>query len=404
MKMLKTISLFSGAGGLDLGLEVAGFSILCCVEIDSDARSTLKSNRPTWILAEPNNIFELPPKELLTQAGVSSGETDLLVGGPPCQPFSVSSHWVNGGPIGLGDPRSNTIKCYLKVVEEALPKTILLENVLGFSRSLGGNGSAIDFIQYELSKINKKKHTNYKAFPLKIDVSNYGVPQHRLRYFVLASREGLPFEMPLPRFGLEIGLQPYRTAWDAIGELDEAKDLEILTPHGKWAELLPSIPEGKNYLWHTSRGGGLSLFGWRTKYWSFLLKLAKNKPSWTIQASPGPASGPFHWKNRLLSIDELLRIQTFPLNYSISGSYKIALKQIGNAVPSAMGELLGFEIRRQFFGHQVDSSELSLIPKPNRSCPPPEKIEAVPEKYFSLNGVHPDHPGTGKGPGRVHKV
>ena len=75
---------------------------------------------------------------------------------------------------------------------------------------------------------------------------------------------------------------------------DKAPKDEDLNVRGKWVGLLPSIPEGKNYLWHTSRGGGLPLFGWRTRYWTFLLKLAKNRPSWTIQAQPGPAVGPFH--------------------------------------------------------------------------------------------------------------
>ena len=85
-----------------------------------------------------------------------------------------------------------------------------------------------------------------------------------------------------------------------------------LTVGGKWADLLPTIPEGQNYLWHTNRGGGSQLFGWRTRYWSFLLKLAKNLPSWTIQAHPGSSIGPFHWRNRKLSVPEMCRLQTFP--------------------------------------------------------------------------------------------
>ena len=85
--------------------------------------------------------------------------------------------------------------------------------------------------------------------------------------------------------------------------------------------LLPTIPEGQNYLWHTERGGGEPLFGWRRRYWSFLLKLAKDLPSWTIQAQPGPATGPFHWDNRRLSVREMARMQTFPDNVVIKGEY-----------------------------------------------------------------------------------
>ena len=94
----------------------------------------------------------------------------------------------------------------------------------------------------------------------------------------------------------------HATAWDAIGEFSLRSKADELKVRGQWADLLPSIPEGENYLWYTARKGGLPLFGWRTRFWSFLLKLAKDRPSWTIQAQPGPAIGPFHWENRMLSV------------------------------------------------------------------------------------------------------
>src|SRR6185312_12245754 len=109
---------------------------------------------------------------------------------------------------------------------------------------------------------------------------------------------------------------------------------------GKWADLLPSIPPGMNYLWHTDRGGGEPLFGWRRRYWSFLLKLAPDQPSWTIQAQPGPATGPFHWDNRRLTGREMARLQTFPDDIQITGSLADAQRQIGNAVPSLLAEVL----------------------------------------------------------------
>ena len=169
---------------------------------------------------------------------------------------------------------------------------------------------------------------------------------------------------------------------------------------GRWAGLLPSIPEGQNYLWHTPRNaenGGEPLFGWRTRFWSFLLKLAKNQPSWTIQAAPGPATGPFHWKSRLLSVEEMCRIQTFPREYTIVGSQRSARRQVGNAVPSAIGELLGLELRRQFFGDHVRRS-LHLLPESRPDCPPPEPIAQVASEYLILRAEHYDHPGTGLGP------
>lgn len=190
------------------------------------------------------------------------------------------------------------------------------------------------------------------------------------------------------------------TAWDAIGHLDSNTWSDHLSLTGRWADLLPSIPEGQNYQWHTPRNktpGSEPLFGWRTRYWSFLLKLAKAKPSWTIQAEPGPATGPFHWKNRLLSVRELCCLQTFPEDYQIRGARRSAHRQIGNAVPCAIGELLGLEVRRQFFGERVRRS-LRLIPNRRSDCPAPESVSAVPVSYLELRDEYKDHPGTGLGP------
>ena len=129
---------------------------------------------------------------------------------------------------------------------------------------------------------------------------------------------------------------------------------------------LPSIPEGENYLWHTARGGGIELFGWRRRYWNFLLKLAKDRPSWTIQAQPGPSVGPFHWKNRRLSNRELCRLQTIPDGYSVVGGIRAAHKQIGNAVPSALAEVLALAIREQVFDEVAETGPDSRSGAPGK--------------------------------------
>ena len=121
------------------------------------------------------------------------------------------------------------------------------------------------------------------------------------------------------RYSARDTLPAHRTTWDALADI-EPNPGEDLALRGKWGDLLASIPEGNNYLWHTDRGGGKPLFGWRRRYWSFLLKLAKSRPSWTIQAQPGPAIGPFHWANRRLSMRELCRLQTFPDDVFIVGT------------------------------------------------------------------------------------
>ena len=166
---------------------------------------------------------------------------------------------------------------------------------------------------------------------------------------------------------------------------------------GKWAELLPSIPEGLNYLWHTERGDGEPLFGWRRRYWSFLLKLAKDKPSWTIQAQPGPGTGPFHWDNRRLSMRELCRLQTFPDDVSVTGVYRAVHKQVGNAVPSLLGEILGRAIRTQLLGDAPMRSPLQLLPPDRSPAPRAAKPADVPRKFRHLRGDHEAHPGTGLG-------
>ncbi|WP_230537059.1 DNA cytosine methyltransferase [Teredinibacter turnerae] len=400
-KQAKTmISLFSGAGGLDLGLSAAGFTNKLCVEIDPTAQQTLTLNHPKWKIASPGDIHALTPSELLRQAGLKPRELSLLAGGPPCQPFSKSGYWVTGDTDRLTDPRAKTLRAYLDIVREAQPEVILLENVKGIAYSEKDEG--LQLLVNELNKINKAKKTNYQPHVIALNAADYGVPQSRERVFIIASRDGAQFALPAPTHGdpqkSDGKSQSHLTAWDAIGDLDVDIWLDEVKPSGKWADLLPTIPEGQNYLWHTEKMGGLPLFGWRTRFWSFLLKLAKDKPSWTIQAQPGPATGPFHWKGRLLSVRELARLQTFPDNYQFAGDRRAAHMQIGNAVPPAIGEFFGLEIRRQFFGERV-RKKLKLIPEKRNDCPPPEKPKAVPKKYLPLSGAHDAHPGTGKGPG-----
>ena len=393
------LSLFTGAGGLDIGLEAAGFSTAICVEFDSDSRKTLGKNRPDWRLAWPGDIHRIRPDEILAQAGVQEREVALLSGGPPCQPFSKSAFWSNGGINRTADPRANTVPAFFRVVEAALPRSFLLENVIGFASS-GRNGDALEPLRREMRAINHRRGTQYELQILHINAASYGVPQIRERVFILASIDGRLIELPSPTHGDREGLEPFRTAWDAIGDLDTREWDSELNPQGKWAGLLSSIPEGSNYLWHTSRGGGEPLFGWRTRFWSFLLKLSKRKPSWTIQAEPGPATGPFHWKNRIFSIRELARIQTFPDDFEFVGERRSAHRQIGNAVPCAIGELLGYEIRRQLLGERRVPRRLRLIPGKREDCPRAHPCQPVSRDYVHLVGDHPEHPGVGLGPGR----
>ena len=347
---------------------------------------------------------------MLEAAKARAGEIDLLIGGPPCQPFSKAGYWKHGDSMRLNAPRSNTLSAYLRVVEEALPRAFLLENVQGLAYS--GKDEGLKLLLDGLDGINKRTKSAYKPTIQVLNAADYGVPQLRERVFLIASREGTPFQFPVATHGAVDSrdgelfptlLEPHRTAWDALADVKPEPD-ENLQIRGKWADLLPSIPEGNNYLWHTDRGGGRPLFGWRRRYWTFLLKLAKARPSWTIQAQPGPAVGPFHWENRRLSMRELCRIQTFPDDVNIHGGLSSVQKQVGNAVPSLLGEVMGRAIRTQLLGMPAQRGALKLMPPARKPIPLPETPTDVPMKFWELEGIHSPHPGTGLGHSAAARV
>lgn len=392
----RSLSIFTGAGGLDLGLEAAGFECVGCVEIDADARRTIAANRPAWRLADPGDLFEWTPARLLDHFDLDPGDLELLASGPPCQPFSKAGWWRRDAGR-LVDPRARTLDALMDLVAHAVPEVLLIENVPGIAYS--GSDDGVKLVQRRLRDINAQHGTSYEAVALRVNAVDYGIPQRRERMLLVAVRDGRKLKLPSPTHGRR-GLQRAATAWQAIGHLPQptTAELQALAPGGKWGDLLASIPAGQNYLWHTERGGGLPLFGWRTRYWSFLLKLAPDQPSWTVQSNPGPATGPFHWDNRHLSRHEVAALQTFPASYEILGSHRAALRQLGNAVPAALGELIGLEIRRQLHGRRVRRS-LRLTQAPVGSPPMPPDPSPVPAAYLPLAGRHRPHPGIGAGPG-----
>ena len=413
MAGLRVLSLFSGAGGIDLGLERAGFKIAGCVEADSDCQLTLGANRRSWRQLVPGDIHAHRPNEILDALRLSKGEVTLLVGGPPCQPFSKSGQWRNGAALRMKDPRAQTLRAYLDVVDAALPEAMLLENVKGLAATrthVTHQHEGLDVLRSALKRINRRHGTHYDPVPLVIDAADYGVPQHRQRVFVYAARDGSGLTAPLATRGPvaraangSAAVERFATAWDAIWDLDDPEFDKALLALGAWAGLLPSIPEGSNYLHHTARGPGEPLFGWRRRYWSFLLKLAKARPSWTVQAQAGPATGPFHWRSRRLMTQELARLQCFPDDWVIKGSSASIRRQLGNAVPPPIGELLGLQIRRELLDERPRRKS-PQVPAPLSDCPPPESVRRVPKRFLELRGTQADHPGPGLGPGAQLRV
>jgi DNA (cytosine-5)-methyltransferase 1 len=406
MSGLKAISLFTGAGGLDYGFEAAGFSTAVAVEMDKRCCETLRHNS-RWSVID-RDINAVSTKELLRAGSLRPEQADMLIGGPPCQPFSKSGFWATGDAKRLDDPRATTMEAYLRVLAEARPRAFLLENVegLGFK----GKDEGLKLIQRRLTAINEAHFTDYRASIGILNAADYGVPQLRKRIFVVGARDGANFEFPTVTHRAADELDwtadctRHLTAWDALHDLAEPNDHEVALK-GKWADLLPTIPEGANYLWHTDRGGGEPLFGWRRRYWSFLLKLAKNLPAWTIQAQPGPATGPFHWNNRRLTMREMARLQTFPDDIDIVGSLADAQRQLGNAVPSLMAEVLARAIADQLLGIPSSTAPLKLSIKPAQEPPPAAAPpRPVPLQFLKMRGEHKAHPGTGKGSGALART
>ena len=381
------MSAFSGLGGMDLGLEAAGYRLVGAIEVDDVARSSLRANRDgRWPIVGADiadTARELRPDDL----GLARGELALLAGGPPCQPFSKAAQWSRSGRTGMKDARATCLTDFLSLIDHFLPEAALIENVPGFIR---GPTAVLDMVTECLDNINVANHTNYTTAARVIDAADYGVPQHRRRAIVVIRRDGPAFDWPAATHSSA----PVR-AWDAIGDLRLDND-EVPALRGRWAALLPSIPEGQNYQWHTDRGGGRPLFGYRRRFWSFLLKLAKDQPAWTLAAQPGPSTGPFHWDNRPLAVREMLRLQTFPASWIVEGDHRQRVRQVGNATPPLLAEVFARSLL-QPAGGTVSQPRPRYRIQRRRHVPQPAQVKGIPSEYSDLEGDHPAHPGTGLG-------
>jgi DNA (cytosine-5)-methyltransferase 1 len=349
----RAVSLFSGAGGLDLGVEQAGYSVIFAVESDPTAVATLNSNRrkryPQLGEVSPVDITKLDPEDVLGKLGAHRGDIDLLVGGPPCAAFSKSGFHLEYKRQGR-DPKASLLEYYLDYLKALQPKAFLMENVFGLAYR---NQSAAFF----RALCNGIRGAGYSLSHSVLNAADYGVPQNRQRLFLIGSRDGTCLELPAathwgeherrrPPVNVD-KLLPHVTAGQALhGLVTAPEDGESV--NGKWGHLLPEIPPGRNYLHYTSElGHPAPLFKWRSRYWTFLLKLDPNRPSPTLQGQPGPYVGPFHWDNRRLRVLELKRLHGFPDDYVIKGTRRDAVLQIGNAVPPLLGEVVARAILEQ---------------------------------------------------------
>ncbi len=348
-KKIKTVSIYSGCGGIDIGFHNAGFDVIFSTDYWLPACNTLKLNKISDKVV-CCDIREVDFKSILHEEKLES--IDCLIGGPPCPAYSKSRFYLKDKKRALEDENAYTLREYFRVVEELNPKIFFFENVFGFVYK--PHKAAFDYLK------ERSRELDYKLFYKVVNTAYYGIPQTRERFICVGVKKHLKdFVFPEETHydpskynpDTDKNKKKWVTCGDAIGDLDIDLPEDINMQAGsKHKDLLKLVPPGDNYLYFTKeRGYKKPIFKWRSRYWSFLLKLSPERPSWTIQASHSNNMGPFHWKNRFLRINEIKRIQTFADDYELTGSYLEQWRQIGNAVPPRLAYIIASEIKKQFF-------------------------------------------------------
>lgn len=346
------LSFFSGAMGLDLGIEKAGFHVRLACEVDKYCRQTIALNRPDTALL--GDINDYTAEDVRKAAGLSvKDDIDLIVGGPPCQAFSTA-----GKRQGLSDERGNVFLKYLDLALELRPKYLVIENVRGLlscpmehrPHHLRGEGfpdlaedelkgGALNFI---LSKLDKSGY-GY-SFNL-YNSANFGTPQIRERVIIICSRNGKkpPFLVPTHSQDGAFNLPKWKTLRSCLGNIDKHHHLNFPEKRLKYYRLLKPGQNWKNLpenLQKEALGKSFYAGGGKT---GFLRRLDWGKPSPTLVTHPAmPATDLAHpQEDRPLSIEEYKRIQEFPDSWQLAGPLIQQYKQVGNAVPLSLGAAVG---------------------------------------------------------------
>lgn len=385
------VSLFSGAGGLDIGLEQAGFRTAVCVENDLNCRATLRHNRPEWLLFEQDtkelngstesriagDIRHIEVEELLDFAGLKAGKVALVVGGAPCQPFSNI-----GKKQGENDEKNGDLFLeFVRMVKGIQPQAFIFENVAGIIQSKHSKVLQYMFEQFQGS--------GYGLSYALLNAANYGVPQRRER-FILVGMKGIEApafpllthmkdQIAWQNFVKELDQAPnfipkkWVSVRDALAKLPEnyknRNDYVVMNISDLVKHRMTFIPQGKNFkvlpmelrpnCWKTGLHQGNDTFG----------RLIADLPSVTIRtAAYNPGKGMYihPFEDRGLDIIEMAILQDFPLEWEFktSGRDKVTLvsggKQIGNAVPPGLARALGLALRKQIAAKLESTKRLAL--------------------------------------------
>jgi len=357
---IPVISLFSGAMGLDLGLESAGFQVAVTVECDQHAVATIQRNRPE-VQVIPKRIEDVTTEEILKRAGLEPGGDFIVAGGPSCQAFSTA-----GRRESLGDSRGRggLFREFARVIDEARPRFFIMENVRGLlsaaikHRPLKERGpgypplhpdeelgSALRLVTSELKSLQY-----HVVFDL-LNAADFGVPQARQRLVFIGSRDGECIRAPKPTHGESggNGLQKWVTLRAALEGLDEQEPAFYRFAPAK-ERYLKLVPEGGNWrdlpeeIKREALGKAFDSWGGRS---GFFRRLAWDKPSPALTTRPDSKATVLCHPEELrpLSVGEYARIQQFPDGWEFSGSIREQYKQVGNAVPIGLGKTVGQAIR-----------------------------------------------------------
>ena len=382
-----TISLFSGAMGLDIGLENTDkFEIIACVELEQSFCDTIRANQDAGRLSKKLNIFQgditnFEPAEILRACGLQPGEVDVLIGGPPCQSFSTA-----GRRRTTQDPRGTLLWQFLRYIEVMEPKFFLMENVRGLlSAALrhrpiadrpqkGGAplepdeepGSVVRLFVEDLQNF---QNCRYHMDCFQVNAVNYGAPQLRERVLFVGNRFNAVVNFPNPTHGSQKcrtrdqptlfdgeinSILPWRTLGDVIGHLDDPGDIIMdFSPRKK--SYLSKVPPGSNWrslpteLQRESMGRAWDAKGGRSGWWR---RLSYDLPCPTLVTMPNHAGTALCHPNdvRALSLKEYALIQEFPEDWVFCGTPAQQYAQVGNAVPVRLGEVAGTTIATELDG------------------------------------------------------
>lgn len=337
------ISLFTGAGGLDIGLESAGWIGRYASDVDPITIQTLQENKGVdrggrrffeHAVIEEKDVRHLTGAHILRAIGAKRGEIPLLVGGPPCQSWSSA-----GRQKGFDDPRGKLFSDFVRLAGELGVRWVMFENVRGLLTARGPDGkpgSALELIRKELLQ------AGFQTNVALLNAADYGVAQRRVRLIVFGYRDSDPLEFPAPTHGKSAteNIKPWVPLGDLLAELPTPEDSEIIRPAGALAAQLSFIPAGSGVKSpgkkETTRPGG----HWGYKQGAFVTDPSKPARTVTANAQQDWYRDPILGLRRLCP-RECAAIQSFPSGWTFAGKRVDQYRQIGNAVPPMLGEALG---------------------------------------------------------------